>query len=203
MKAAIAATFIFCLAVISCADDVRDIDAADSSKTRDGVVDTTTRLTQNLPSGRFQLPTQATAAPDLWITLPDGYRVKSASDSVDDRFYVVHTDDPSLTDSSTTTPGFMLLYVGRTEQRPFEGVKTTDGERVMVIGQPLQWRTASESTPTGGRYYQADIGSADVFGRLSSELARARMHLHIYVAGNDSSRVADLMRSAESISIVP
>lgn len=204
MRLAVTLALVLTCMLASCGDDDSDLPDRDTSaRPRTAGVDTSARLTKDLPAGRFQLPTNATPAPDLWISLPDGYRVKGASDRIDDRFYVVHTKDPSLTDTSAVTPGFMLIYVGATRQNPFTSVKTKDGERVLVVGQPLQWRLAEDSLPDGGRYYQRDIGSHDIFARLSSKLASTPLHLHIYVAGSDSTRVADLMRSAESISIVP
>lgn len=178
--------------------------AVDSLARRDSIArDTSARLTTNLPTGRFQLPTKVTPAPDLWITLPDGYQVKGASRAPDDLFFVVRTDDPGLADSTAVTPGYMRVYVGPRPQSPFVRQKTTDGERVFVAGQPLQWRLAEENLEDGRRYLKRDLRSADIFAQLSRELAETPLHLHVYVAGVDSARVAELMKAAESISIVP
>jgi hypothetical protein len=176
----------------------------DSAAHRDSIAhDTSARLTTNLPPGRFQLPTAVTPAPDLWITLPDGYQVKGTSKLPDDLFFVVHTDDPGLEDSTAVTPGYMRIYVGPKSQQPFTGEKTVDGERVLVAGQPLQWRLAEEKLEDGRTYLKRDLRSADIFTQLSSELAHTPLHLHVYVAGSDPARVAGLMKAAESISIVP
>jgi hypothetical protein len=177
--------------------------AHDSSNAGATGVDTAARYSAKLPPGRFQLPTRVTAAPDLWITLPEGYRVKGASERTGDRFFIVNTNDPGLTDSTAVTPGFMRIYVGHDEQRPFEDVKTSEGERVLVAGFPLQWRLASESLPSGGTYRQAELSSGDFFSRFSPELSREALVLHVYVAGADSAKVGDLMKAAESLSIVP
>jgi len=202
------------LCLAACTETARDPTAnerarRDSIERRDSIArdslarDTSARLTTDLPPGRFQLPTSITPAPDLWITLPDGYQVKGASRMPDDLFFIVHTDDPGLEDSTAVTPGYMRIYVGPTPQQPFAGESTVAGERVLVAGQPLEWRLAEETIEGGGRYLKRDLRSADIFAQLSSELARTPLHLHVYVAGSDPARVAELMRSAESISIVP
>lgn len=190
--------------IASCSDETGQTVPADSTSVRDSsAVDTASRLTANLPPGRFQLPTRVSQAPDLWITLPEGYSVKPMDDDNDDRFFIVHSQDPTLRDTSAVTPGFMRVYVGPSEQRPFDGIATSEGERVMVIFQPLQWRLAEEVLGDSTRYYQRDLQSSGVFGRLSPELAKKRIYLHVYVAGSDSARVAELMRAAETLNIVP
>lgn len=200
---ALAVTMVLTLS--SCMEKPRGVDAvADSLARRDSIArDTSARLTSNLPPGRFELPTTATPAPNLWISLPEGYRVKGSSRAPDDIFFIVHTDDPGLEDSTAVTPGYMRVYVGPKEQHPFEGERTVDGDRVFVAGQPLQWRLAEETLPDGARYFKRDLRGGDILAQLSPDLAEARLALHIYVAGIDSARVAALMRSAESISVVP
>jgi hypothetical protein len=200
------------LALAACDDEPRetrprgsssDTAATDGAATDTAASDTTPRLTSDLPPGRFELPTQVTPAPNLWITLPDGYRVKGSSRLPDDLFYIVHTEDPSFDDTSAVTPGFMRLYVGPRPQKPFEGETTTPGERVLVAGYPLQWRHAEEKLEDGRTFLKRDLATADFFARFSPELAETPLHLHVYVAGVDAERVAALMKSAESISIVP
>ena len=189
------------LLLAACGDDPQQ--GAPSDSTAASGVDTARRLSSNLPSGRFELPTERTPAPNLWITLPEGYRVKNTGDATGDLFFVVHTEDPGLTDSTADSPAFMRIYVGPEEQRPFAGVETGEGERVMVAGQPLQWRIADEEPAGRARFLRRDIGSAGLFAQFSEELAKTPLHLHIFVAGVDSARVVALMNAAESISIVP
>jgi hypothetical protein len=211
MRHATLCTALLLVAVASCSDEPRQPvrgadttvagDRGDTDAARDSTSDST--VATNLPSGRFQLPTKVTPAPDLWMTLPEGYRVKGASRLPDDIFFIVHTEDPGLEDSTAVTPGFMRVYVGPRPQRPFGGMNPTPGERVVVAGYPLQWRHIVERLPDGREYLQRDLGSADFFARFSPDLADTPLHLHVYVAGTDAKRVEALMKAAESISIVP
>jgi hypothetical protein len=162
-----------------------------------------TVIRDNLPAGRFQLPTAHTPAPDLWITLPPGYTVRSVGKMPDDEFFIFRSDDPTLRDTSAVTPGFMRVYVGVMPQTGVEPGEHPAEERVVVGGQPLLWRLWSERMPDGNTYYQREIKSGDFFAGISPELAKAPLHLHIYVAGRDSANVAALMRAARTISLRP
>jgi hypothetical protein len=171
--------------------------AADSTKSSDTV------LSHNLPTGRFQLPTRITPAPNLWITLPAGYTVKEAGKMPNDRFYILRDDDPSLTDSTAVTPGFMVVVVGISGRSGSDSVKTFTRKEVILGNYPTEWRMWTEGLPKGGSFYVREIVSRDYFARLSPELARAPLNLVIHIAGTDTARVSELMRSVETISIVP
>jgi hypothetical protein len=163
--------------------------------------DTVAKMSENLPAGRYQIPTKHTPAPDFYITLPRGYSVKNMSRMPNDEFFFIRSDDPSANDSTAVTPGFMRLYVGVNAQTAIEKGTTVTERHVMVGRMPLVWKLWSEKLPDGGIYYQREITSDDYFANLSHELAHAPLHLHIYVAGRDSNQVAELMTAAASLSI--
>jgi hypothetical protein len=164
-------------------------------------LDTTYR--ENLPAGRFQLPTRHTPAPDFFISLPPGYTVKIKSRFPNDEFFILRNDDPSLRDSTEITPGFMRIYVGVNPQSAFDS-RLKHTERNVMIGRALlTWYLWSETLPDGTTYYNREIRSSDFYASISPELARAPLNLHIYVAGRDSARVAELATAAETLAMVP
>ncbi len=166
-------------------------------------IDTTALVSAELPAGRFQIPTSHTPVSDFFITLPDGYTIRNLSRLPNDEFFIIRTDDPGMTDSTAVTPGFMRLFIGVSPQtglRP--GQKHTE-RNVVIAGFPLVWNLWTETVPDGSDYYIREITSADFFSFLSPELAKAPLHLHLYVAGNDSTRVAELMSAAETLSLRP
>jgi hypothetical protein len=160
-------------------------------------------LSRNLPEGRFQIPTSITPAPNLWINLPAGYRIKDKSNFPNDRFFIVNEDDPSLADSTAVTPGFMQVYVGVKRQSALDSNSNAERRPVVIGGHPLEWRLWTDKLPDGSSYYQREITSSDFFSSMSPELAKAPLHVHIYVAGADSVRVAELMKAAGTLSIIP
>jgi hypothetical protein len=163
--------------------------------------DTVGKMSENLPAGRFQIPTKHTPAPDFFITLPKGYSVKNMSRMPNDEFFFIRSDDPSATDSTLVTPGFMRLYVGVNAQTAIgKGAKVSE-KNVMVGRVPMVWKLWTEPLPDGGTYYQREITSDDYFANFSRELAHAPLHLHIYVAGRDSAQVGELMTAASSLSV--
>jgi hypothetical protein len=162
-----------------------------------------TVLKGELPSGRFQLPTRHTPAPDFFISLPEGYRVKLASRFPNDEFFIIRNDDPSLRDSAAVTPGFMRIYVGVKPQSAFDRKIEHTEHHVMIGRSLLTWYLWKEILPGGTPYFSREITSSDFYASISPELARAPLNLQIYVAGSDSIRVAELMRSAESLALAP
>ncbi len=165
--------------------------------------DSARTLSQNLPPGRFQLPTRHTPVPDFYITLPQGYTVKNLSQLPNDEYFFVRGDDPSLTDRQATTPGFMRFYVGVRAQSALEPARKHTEENVLVGKTPLTWKLWTEELDNGAPYYVREITSSDYFANLSPEFANAPLHLHVYVAGRDSGRVAELMAAAASLSMTP
>jgi len=178
-------------------------DAPKPAEEKPPAADTTKRLSQNLPPGRFQLPTRHTPVPDFYITLPQGYTVKNLSQLPNDEYFFVRSDDPSLTDRKATTPGFMRFYVGVRAQSALDPARKHTEENVLVGRTPLTWTIWTEKLDDGAPYYVREITSDDYFANLSPEFANAPLHLHIYVAGRDSGRVAELAAAAATLSMTP
>ena len=166
--------------------------------------DSTAGLTKDLPSGRFQLPTAHTPAPDLWITLPKGYTVKNVGRLPNDEFFLIRDDDPSLTDTGAVTPGFLRIYVGVMPQSGLDSTVAATTRPIVIAARPLQQKIWSEELPGGkGRYYQREVTSSDFFSAISMELAKTPLHLHLYAAGSDSARVSELAATALTIGFAP
>lgn len=194
------------LAVSGCGDRDAgrdDLPKADTSGRADTLAADTSVVAAELPAGRFQIPTAHTPVPDLFITLPDGYTVRNLSRMPDDQFFIFSSDDPSQTDSTAITPGFLRVYVGVNPQTGTrEGQKQAE-QNVVVSGIPLVWKLWTEKLPDGSDYYLREISSSDFFASISPELARVPLHLHLYIAGRDSAQVAELMRAAQTLSSHP
>jgi hypothetical protein len=203
LRAAMSA-LVALLAVSGCGDREADnAPKADTTRTADTSGGADTSVSAQLPAGRFQIPTAHTPVPDLFITLPDGYTIRNVSRMPDDQFFIFRTDDPSQTDSTAITPGFMRVYVGVNPQTGLgSGQKHTE-QNVMVSGFPLVWKLWTEKIPDGSDYYLREISSPDFFASISPELAKAPLNLHLYIAGRDSAQVADLMLAAQTLSSHP
>ena len=160
-------------------------------------------VSSNLPPGRFEIPTAHTPAPDFYITLPEGYTIKNNSRMPNDDFFIVRLDDPSLHDSTAITPGFMRVYVGVNAQSGLDPARKHEERGVMIARMPVTWRLWSDTLPDGSPYYYREIASSEFFAPLSPELARSPLHLHVYIAGSDSMRVAELLAAAETLSLAP
>jgi hypothetical protein len=166
--------------------------------------DSARTIAQDLPTGRFQLPTAHTPAPDLWITLPKGYTVKNVGRLPNDEFFIIRSDDPSLKDPNAVTPGFLRVYVGVNAQSGLDSTTPAARRPIVIAGRPLEQRSWSEKIPQGkGLYYQREVSSDDFFAPLSFELARTPLHLHLYAAGFDSARVSELASAALTIGFSP
>jgi hypothetical protein len=157
----------------------------------------------NLPAGRFQLPTKHTPAPDLFISLPDGYTIKDASRFPDERFFIVRMDDPSIKDTTQVTPGFLRIYLGVNPQSGIEPGRKPTERAILLGGHPLVWKLWEDHLPDGRIYYGREIATSDFFAALSPELAKAPLNLHLYVAGSDTTRVNELMRAVETLALHP
>lgn len=156
-----------------------------------------------LPSGRFQVPTRHTPVPDMYITLPSGYTIHDMSRMPDDQFFIIHSSDPSMRDSTAITPGFLRVYIGVNAQAGLEPGRRHTEQNVVIAGVPLTWKLWTELLPDKSTYYLREITSSDFFASLSPELAKAPLHLHLYISGADSSRVSDLMKAAQTLSPFP
>lgn len=161
------------------------------------------RVKENLPSGRFQLPTLHTPAPDFWISLPSGYTVKITGRLPNDEFYIFRKDDPTLKDSTAISPGFLRIYVGVLPQSALGRGEAHGEEGTLLAGKAMVWKLWSDTLAGGGRFFNRELTSDDFFVSFSPELARSPLHLHVYVGGTDSARVADLMSAAQSLAVTP
>ncbi len=166
--------------------------------------DSVPAVTEHLPSGRFQLPTAHTPAPDLWITLPEGYTVKNVSRLPNDEFFLVREDDPSMRDPEAVTTGFLRIYIGVIPQSGLDAKANAATRPIVIAARPLEQKSWAEDLPGGkGRYYQREITSSDFFSALSLDLSKTPLHLHLYAAGSDSARVSELAASALTIGFAP
>ena len=163
----------------------------------------TAGLTRDLPPGRFQLPTLHTPAPDLWITLPEGYQVKVTGQLPNDEFFVIRSDDPSLHDTTAVTPGFMRIHVGVRPQTAIDSTELLESNVSILDGRPVSFRTGTERLPGGEVYLKRELRSPDFFAAVSPDLAKTPLHLHVYVAGVDKATVDALIQAAGSIALAP
>ncbi len=177
-----------------------DTDSASAARRRK---DSLHVVSGKLPAGRFQIPTKHTPAPDLFISLPEGYSIKDGSRFPNDGYFIIRMDDPSIKDTSKVTPGFLRIYLGVNPQTALAPGQPHTERPILLSGHPLVWKLWDELLPDGGRYYGREIATNDFFAALSPELAKAPLNLHLYVAGSDTARVNELMRAVETLGLHP
>ncbi len=161
------------------------------------------RVRDRLPSGRFQIPTTHTPAPDLWISLPEGYTVKGVGKMPNDEFYIFSKSDPTLKDPSAVSTGFLRIYIGVMTQSAIPPGRAVEHRAALIAGHPFEWSVWSDTLADKRSFLNREITSDDFFASISPELARAPLHLHIYVGGTDSAHVADLEHAAQTLAITP
>lgn len=184
------------------ADSTADAEAGQpngNEEGKEGVV----RLPTETPTGRVQLPTVRTAAPDLWVTLPDGFTVRADTTLEYDLLVVSRTDDPLLSDSTQVPFGMLRIVVGDTTIRVTPpGVQVA--ERNGMIGDyPGRWRYYTAVIPGGATYYSHELIADDYFARISPERDMKNLRLHMYIAGKDTSVIRQLIAVSESVSTKP
>lgn len=174
---------------------------ADSAATgeKEGVVSVPTRT----PNGRTELPTTRTAAPNLWITLPEGFSVRADTVLDYDILVISRADDPLLSDSSQVPYGMLRIVVGDTTVRVTpKNVKTA--RRNGVIGEyPGEWIYYTGVIPGGTTYYSYELAADRYFAPLSPDREMKRLNMHLYIAGKDTAVISRLITAAESISTKP
>ncbi|MBL7989387.1 MAG: hypothetical protein JNJ94_15100 [Chlorobi bacterium] len=163
----------------------------------------TARLVKNLPSGRFQLPTKHTPAPDFWIELPPGYQVKFVGRLPSDEFYIFRSDDPTLADSTATSPGFLRIYMGTVAQTGLDSRTTFTETGAQLMSYHTRWREWKEPTSGGKPFYVAEIAAQDFFQTTFPNLKKTPLFLHIYIGGTDTTQVAALMAAATTLATTP
>lgn len=174
---------------------------ADSAATggKEGVVSVPTHT----PNGRTELPTTRTAAPNLWITLPEGFSVRADTVLDYDILVISRADDPLLSDSSQVPYGMLRIVVGDTTVRVTpKNVKTA--RRNGVIGEyPGEWIYYTGVIPGGTTYYSYELAADRYFAPLSPDREMKRLNMHLYIAGKDTAVISRLITAAESISTKP
>lgn len=183
-------------------EEARSVDTA-SPAAADTATAAASEIPAARPSARFELPLDHNSAPYLYLTMPGGYQVHEKGGKNRDQYIINADRDPSLRDSTAITPGFLQIYVGRKEQSAVEPGMNYEERNVVIDGHPLTWKMWREPLPDGAPYYAREITTTDFFAGVSPELARAGLHLHIYVAGADSAQVAELMTAVQTMSLTP
>lgn len=166
---------------------------------RAGVVNVPTET----PTGRTELPTAQTIAPNLWITLPQGFSVRADTTLGYDILVVSRIDDPLLNDSSAVPYGMLRIVVGDSAISVTPN-DVKSAERQGIIGAyPGRWRYYTGVIPDGATYYSYELAANDYFARISPDRAMKKLRLHLYIAGKDTAVIGQLIKAAESISIKP
>ena len=158
------------------------------------------------PSGRTQLPTFRTAAPDLWITLPEGFTVRVDTMFSYDIMVVASNDDPLLRDSTQIPLGMLRVTISDSTIRlPLPGKQAP--ERNVVLGALDNylglWRSSTVALPDGTTYSSYEMAANDFFARIYQDREIKDLRLHLYIGGKDSVKTAQLLKAVESISIKP
>ncbi|MEP7218664.1 MAG: hypothetical protein ABI876_07085 [Bacteroidota bacterium] len=163
--------------------------------------DTSKRVHGTLPAGRFQLPTRHTPVPDFYITLPTGYRIRDVGRMPNDEYYIIRSDDPSLTDTAALTPGYLRFYVGVNAETWIDSGVVRTNDSIMLDGQPVLLKRWTEQMPNGAPYFNREISSSNFFVSRFPSFAKYPLNIHVYAGGLDSTRVGELMTAARTLSL--
>ena len=154
-------------------------------------------------SGRVQLPTYRTPAPDLWITMPEGFSVRVDTMLTYDIMVVARNDDPLLDDSTRIPEGMLRIIVSDSAIRlPLPG-KDIREQKSVVGDYPGIWRSSTVTIPSGEAYVSYEMIADDYFARTSPEQEVKDLRLHLYIGGKDSVVTGQLLEAVTTISIKP
>lgn len=155
------------------------------------------------PSGRTQLPTYRTPAPDLWMTLPEGFSIRADTMLNYDIMVVSRDDDPLLSDSTQIPMGMLRITISDSTillDLPGKHVREQDGNLGNYLGR---WRSSTFPLEDGGTYYSYEMAADDYFARISPENDIKSLHLHMYIGGKDSTVTERLRAAAATLSTAP
>ena len=155
------------------------------------------------PSGRTQLPTFRTPAPDLWMTLPDGFSIRADTMLNYDIMVVSRDDDPLLNDSTQIPMGMLRITISDSTillDLPGKHLGEQDGNLGNYLGR---WRSSTVSLEGGETYYSYEMAADDYFARISPEKDIKSLHLHMYIGGKDSTVTERLRAAAATLSTAP
>lgn len=155
------------------------------------------------PEGRVELPTYHTAAPNLWVTLPEGYGVRLDTTLPYDIIVISRNDDPLLVDSVQIPKGMMRITVSD-QQIQFPPLGTEHESRKLMMGDyPSDWRHFTDLTNDGKTFYSYELRADDYFARTAPDDAVKRLRLHVFTGGRDSAVVETLLGVAQTLSVRP
>lgn len=166
---------------------------------KEGVVSVPTHT----PHGRTELPTTRTVAPNLWITLPEGFSVRADTLLDYDILVISRADDPLLSDSSQVPFGMLRIVVGDTAIRVTPKNVKTAGRKGVIGDYPGEWVYYTGVIPGGATYYSYELAADRYFAPLSPDREMKRLNMHLYIAGKDTAVIDRLIEAAESISTKP
>jgi hypothetical protein len=198
--------FLFTILLVGC--DEKPIDRSVPDSTAQATTDDTAAGSNPIdttpttsPSGRTELPTINTAAPSLFVTLPDGYAVRNDTGLDDDILFIYRADDPLVQGDSASVPkGILRIVIGDTTIAMKAPGSRTEPYRSMVGSYPLEWRTSIEPIALQRKYYSYEGEIPSFFARYGDDATLSGLNLHLYVGGSDTSIVNQLLRVVATLS---
>jgi hypothetical protein len=176
-------------------------ESADEAEQANAAIDTAG--TTWTPSGMTVLPTWNTAAPDLKINLPGGFRVRADSNQPQDVIFIVPEQDASRGDAGTIPRGVLRIYVGDSVMSIQAPGQSVGEERTIIGGVPTSWTTYRMDGAGTNPLFSRELLIKNFLSASSRDSALRSLNLHVFIAGNDSTVVDSLARISRSLSWNP
>ena len=163
-----------------------------------------TRETPVSRSGATTIPTINTGAGPLFLRLPGEYRIRVDSGYDADMIFIYHEADPLMAGDPNRIP----LAVARLSIDDSVIVLDAPGTTGMpmqsrVNGVPIEYSYRRDHTPEGGVYHGYEASMRHFFASKDPSADLNNLHLHLYVAGTDSSKIAELISALSTLSFRP
>jgi hypothetical protein len=147
---------------------------------------------------RVRIVNTQTKAPDLEITLPEGFSVISEDRWQYDKFYIQDSRD-----SGETQRGLIQLDVTPSPLQSIRDTNKFERSRGSIAAEDVDWREARIVDESGVPIYQREMTQSTLLKNFRSPDGRGALVLHALVTGSDPKVVEQLTASVETIKVLP
>ena len=188
---------------IGCSEETPNdrTDEVDSASAR--TLDSDSSPVTTSPIGGTELPTWNSPVPNLFIDLPDGFAVRA---DIGHRFDVISLyakDDPGIDDTALLPLGVMQIIIADSSIGTSVPAQKIGTRKRMIGSRPGLWHSYVETSTADLPYYMHVLELPDFFAELGPEKETRDLYLRLFVAGQDSTLVEQLLGAATTIRLTP
>lgn len=154
-------------------------------------------LLKGIPTTQVRLEPQHTDAPDLMITLPQGFQAEWVKEARYDKFYIYN-----LADTGATQRALLIVDLSPTPILSIDDTAKVEKSRGDVAGNKVIW-TESVFHDDTVNVYQRETIQRDILKIYQGTDHSGPLVLHAIVAGRDRDLVEKLTASVETIQVLP